>query len=306
MTIPSKLYKYCPFSVYALRAINDATIYFASPEQFNDPLDCRPTLQMDVSTKQAEQLLSLMLVERGATPDNASYTLRGMRERAAWPDPENDSIPTADQIDLSLRWDIQQEITRLLRIAMAGKGVLSLSATYSSALMWSHYADHHRGLCLEYDTSNRQLPRLQSVDYRAPRAVRVHDLYRWKVDNDDAARNQVLHTYFYAKSDEWNYEQEWREINDGRGEQALNFRLSAVYFGMRADDAMKQTIIRALSNDRSIELHQMYAKQDSFKLHRSDVERDYFEQTGVRQPPFMVFGDFPVIAPDGSESPDTD
>lgn len=35
---------------------------------------------------------------------------------------------------------------------LGNEGVLTLSATWKSGLMWSHYADEHRGICIEYDT----------------------------------------------------------------------------------------------------------------------------------------------------------
>jgi hypothetical protein len=62
---PQKLYKYCPFNVFSLRAINEAEIFHASRRQFNDPLDCNPTLDLDIGTKDAIRLLARMLELRG-------------------------------------------------------------------------------------------------------------------------------------------------------------------------------------------------------------------------------------------------
>jgi hypothetical protein len=72
----------------------------------------------------------------------------------------------------------------------------------------------------------------------------------------------------------------------------LHFKLTAVHFGLRADFTVRQTIAKALSHDRDVELYRMWAKEDSFELRRSVEDRDYFEQTGIRQPPFLVFGRF--------------
>ncbi len=168
--------------------------------------------------------------------------------------------------------------------------VLALSEAYSSALMWSHYADHHRGLCLEYDTSMLAVSTIGAVDYRAPRAGRAHDLLRWKLEGSADAEVRVRQTYFHTKSEQWSYEREWRDLSSKVGPNALNFGLSAVHFGLRTDQTVQQTNIRALARDRDVEIYSMWAADDSFKLERLPVERDYPEQTGIRQPPFIVFG----------------
>ena len=79
MTPPAKLYKYCPFNVFSLRAINEAEIFHASPKQFNDPLDCNPTLDLDVNTDEATRLLRCMLNLSGETPDAIERHINTLR-----------------------------------------------------------------------------------------------------------------------------------------------------------------------------------------------------------------------------------
>ena len=45
VTPPSRLYKYQTFNVNLLRLITDAEAYYSDPRQFNDPLDCNPTIK---------------------------------------------------------------------------------------------------------------------------------------------------------------------------------------------------------------------------------------------------------------------
>ena len=201
MKPPAKLYKYCPFNVYSLRAINEAEIFHASPQQFNDPLDCSPTLDLDVSTDDAIKLLCGMLELSGETLGRIEQKIRSLRYSATefW----EDEPDTQEAQDARLRWSLGRDILSTLRSEMATFGVLSLSETYSSVLMWSHYGDHHRGLCLEYDTSLLPVPTLEPVAYRAPRAIRAHDLMRWKLEGNSDSEKRVRQTYFHAKSEEW-------------------------------------------------------------------------------------------------------
>ncbi|KQX19179.1 MULTISPECIES: DUF2971 domain-containing protein [unclassified Sphingomonas] len=288
MTPPAKLYKYCPFKVFSLRAISEAEIFHASPQQFNDPLDCNPTLDLDVSTDDGIRLLRQMLEQSGETPDRIEQEIRSLRYSATEVWDDEPDTPGAE--DARLRWSLGRDILNRLRAEMATYGVLSLSETYSSVLMWSHYSDHHRGLCLEYDTSLMPVQTLGAVDYRAPRAVRADDLLRWKFEGSADAEKRVRQTYFYAKSKEWAYEREWRDISPRVGANTLNFKLTAIHFGLRTDVTVQQTIAKVLARDRDIELFAMWAREDSFQLERFLVERDYFEQSGIRQPPFIVFG----------------
>lgn len=288
MAQPTKLYKYCPFNVFSLRAINEAEIFHASPQQFNDPLDCNPTLDLDINTYEATRLLRRMLELGGEAPDRIERQIDTLRYSATevW----EDEPDTPEAEDARLLWSLGRDILSSLRSEMSSYGVLSLSETYSSALMWSHYGDHHRGLCLEYDTSLLPVPTLGQVDYKAPRAIRAHDLLRWKLEGSVDAQKRVRQTYFHTKSDEWAYEREWRDVSQRAGVNTLNFKLSAIHFGLRADLTVQRTIAKALARDRDIELYSMWARDDSFELERSLVERDYFEQIGIRQPPFIIFG----------------
>ena len=167
--------------------------------------------------------------------------------------------------------------------------------------MWSHYGDHHKGLCLEDETSLFDVATLGPVDYRAPRAVLAHDLLRWKIDGNAAGETKVRQTYFFSKSSEWSYEREWRDISPRAGVATLHFKLTAVHLGLRADFAIRQTIAKALAQNRDIDLFSMGAHQDTFELERSEEDRDYLEQSTVREPPFIVFGRFrePPLPPSG-------
>jgi len=165
--------------------------------------------------------------------------------------------------------------------------------------MWSHYADEHRGVCIEYDTRDRQCPNLQSVSYQAPRAVKVSDLWGWKILDDPAAKERVMQTYFYSKSSEWKYEREWRDVRGASGATFLPFRMTAIHFGLRCDSAVITSVVKLLNDHSRIKLWQMRPKEESFKLRRSLVDRGEIEAIGLREPPFLMFKD--IVWPDIDE-----
>lgn len=86
-------------------------------------------------------------------------------------------------------------------------GIISLTETKDNLLMWSHYADQHKGMVVEFDMSNvffnstysrkgnSHLGKVQRVLYRKERLTSVN--------------NYLMAPYFH-KSDEWAYEKEHR------------------------------------------------------------------------------------------------
>ena len=123
--------------------------------------------------------------------------------------------------------------------------------------MWSHYADHHRGIVLELRPDvPRDSPLLASKPivysterpllYRSP-----HDLLRKSLllSAEDAAR-ELVEPLIYTKSTEWAYESEYRlaipdYVPAGATERFIEFyptELCGVLFGCRVTDERRREI----------------------------------------------------------------
>ena len=74
--------------------------------------------------------------------------------------------------------------------------------------MWAHYADSHRGICLEFDLRNDVLCGALKCEYSAAFPM----MRLW--DNSEAAALLVL----LSKSEVWGYEQEYRLVAQERAE----------------------------------------------------------------------------------------
>lgn len=83
-------------------------------------------------------------------------------------------------------------------------GIICFSETTRNPVQWSHYADHHRGLCLGFEISNAvDIRKVQYVDTRLkpnPKALR---------SISPSAEKHVLEI-LTTKFTHWQYEQEWR------------------------------------------------------------------------------------------------
>jgi hypothetical protein len=103
-----------------------------------------------------------------------------------------------------------REVFRVLRFACFSK-------RYDSNPMWAHYADNHRGVCLQFRFM-RRLPAGAAAAYAMDPSFTGHYLVRYSEDftrvadvNDIGSAVQVLHT----KHPDWAYEQEVRFIKMG-------------------------------------------------------------------------------------------
>jgi hypothetical protein len=144
--LPRKLFKYKPFGVNTLRMLGEAEVFFANPSQFNDPFDCSPTVRVDVEPLEVERLwkhLRLKAVGR----EQAVRELNNHRYMATEFGGRHDdgASGTAVYVD-RLVADIDDHMSRYY----GGRGVLSLAARWDCPLMWSHYGDEHRGMCIEF------------------------------------------------------------------------------------------------------------------------------------------------------------
>jgi hypothetical protein len=285
--LPRYLYKYRAFDANALRQLDLAEVYYADPSKFNDPLDCNPTIQVDKDLQSLERLLSRMLV-RSSSKENALAEIDNHRYMST----EYGDYKTDPVAKHYYTRRLADHVDRVLAAELGRYGVLSLSAKWDCPLMWSHYGDEHRGLCIQYDTSNSAFYNLKAVSYSSPRAVRISDLIEWKIEGKAAAKERIYDTYFFSKAPQWRYEREWRDLTGSAGASHAPAYVSAVLFGMRCDAAVINTIVRLHANsDRSIKFYAIRPLDGSFRLRKHVVDKEEIEASGVRGPAVLDFRD---------------
>lgn len=294
-----KLFKYRKFDMFALRSITEAEVFYAQPTSFNDPMDCDPTIEVDVYRHTLERLYRQLVLQRCGMAE----AIREIRELRYLSSEYGDFRAEGGDAEKDLVRRLVHRIKRELDGKFGSSGVLSLSTTWASALMWSHYADHHRGICIEYDTTDQKHPHLRPVCYRAPRAIKASDLMLWVFNNDAMAEQRIKQTYFYTKSHEWKYEREWRDIRDESGACELPFRIASIHFGLRCDPAVVTTLVKLFPEKPKLKFYFIRPKSNGFSLQRvlmDDLDRSETEYRGVREPRFLELSMFDEIDDEAS------
>lgn len=267
MKPPSRLFKYRNLTARTLDMLVEDKLYFANPITFNDPLDTRPSLENDVDNEELTRILRILIEKRtaeetrlrmkamkltGSKSENWIQKYSRTRAKRQIDDikymaehPENNDYETGLR---SLLWYHME--SELLKGNVTG--VVSLAQKGDCPLMWSHYGDQHRGICLGYSVPSESGENIQKVRYGGTRLVRASDLAAM-LDGNSEVRDRVYESMFLRKAKKWSYEKEWRLFR-GRGTQYSPLELEEVVFGMRCTNSIKYTVIKALENRESDEV----------------------------------------------------
>jgi hypothetical protein len=90
-----------------------------------------------------------------------------------------------------------REALRNFKVAMnAYFGLLCFSSSWKNPLLWSHYADRHRGMCLGFDVSESLIEPVNYVERRT----------KLKLPATEENFKHLLFTKYIG----WSYEVEWR------------------------------------------------------------------------------------------------
>jgi hypothetical protein len=188
-----RLYHYQPFHADRFaRIFTECTIYCSNPKDFNDPWDCRACfskllLNDAVEYERTVQWFLRIGLKHGSLISPEEHTRREQELRT------NRKL---------LEWMIDEATARIGEAVNNQYRVYCLSTHGDVPLMWSHYANAHHGVCLEFSVENDLFCGALAIEYleRYPQL----DL----ADDDKDAGLRALLT----KSEHWRYENEFRLI----------------------------------------------------------------------------------------------
>ena len=143
----------------------------------------------------------------------------------------------------------------------------------SNQLMWSHYADEHRGICILYDFSEQLI---QNTDTCRNYFMKVD--YANKKDKLNLDEKSIsVQKGFATKSSNWKYENEVRLISyDCSTESDFAYanldsdsKIKAIFFGLRCSEDDMNTIRKIAGNE--IEYYKMEA--DCHNIYQLSVKK---------------------------------
>lgn len=241
-------YAFKPCSKYLLEAIINEELNISSPSCFNDPFDC-PILELLNNSDEISQLL------RQAYSQCLKITCFSSNMKL--PQTKNNVIEQEPKHP-----DDQPE--------------------YLNELMWAHYADAHKGICIKY-----QFPNSISIS-GAEDPNRFCYFKDVRYSNEDISKYSTqdgidLHSAFFLKGKQWEYENELRflyfDTNGKEGYDTIKIKncIEAIYFGLKCSKEDENTIIKIL-HDRVHKKVDLNKETSEFpiKFFKIEIVKEHF------------------------------
>lgn len=249
--------------------LTNRTLRWSTPAAFNDPFDMQFDLELphvDEALK-AEHLTKHYESMTGVGPCDLNNKLGLVNAFFARRLKETGQTFTRADFDEEMAGAFDEMVQRGaaaiaelqsdLRRHMASEKVLCLTDRIDSVQQWSHYADEHRGVALQFVTPpgvDSPWSQARKVDYADDMPLL---LTRGEYTDFTSGRGvmeveRTLHRIIYTKAREWQNENEWR-IATGYGRDAkaphedIPFNrneLGAVIFGCRVERETKERLAK--------------------------------------------------------------
>lgn len=208
---------------------------------------------------------------------NSTYGLLDLKQRRlklSMIDELNDPFDLFNVVNKSGFW-LKLSMPELIELGRSF-GILCLSRNWDNLLLWSHYADGHRGVCLGFDIV--ESPSVIDLRYQ-PNLIQPDELL--EALKDPTKGTDVVMRMLTTKHEGWSYEQEVRVFSD-LNDPPENGRH---FFGFRQDFKLREVItgvkccaervadIRAVLKDYGEEIvcSSAYMRSDAFLLDRLEA-----------------------------------
>lgn len=210
----NRYYKFVKINKNLIDSLVKSYIYCSKPEKLNDPFDCKLDLKKAINK----------------SIDNVAEAVK------------NKLVILLDNV----------EFFNDVQIKIDNSGIASFAYELrpdNETLLWSHYADNHRGACLLYEipeefilNTNNNIVGTAPVTYDDNPLTNL--IMGFANDTRDVTKiilkeflDSIIKLNFTSKSPPWSYENEIRIIRDdhGRLEISKSF-LKQVCFGLHATD----------------------------------------------------------------------
>ena len=224
-------------------------IFCNSPEKFNDPFDC----QIEINHKQV---------------------LGGVKNYKE----------IKNQKFLNIIMNSLEKDLKRFNVSSFSKSEEKKKKSYENELLWAHYGDCHKGVCIEYDLDNLKkinysydYPKFSENFYKTIFLMREEGLNSYNKYNEKLI-NEVIRVHLLTKSKAWDYEEEWRLIQLEPIKKIEKSQIKSIYFGLKTDENNIKTIIKILSNlEIDIPIYKMEKVKEKFLFEPILLNKDLYK-----------------------------
>lgn len=242
------LYKYRSLDSRGLEEIfSQNQIYLSDPLAFNDPFDCRPKIVTHKSRFKRNQFYR-SIIERKFPRYRKDQIKKELKNN-----PMFRKIKTHEYLQESFL------------IFIRGFGLYCLSEIPDDILMWAHYSDSHKGICLQFNAN------IERTLFWEAYKVTYQNNYP-SVNIMNLGEYDQFFNLFATKSNHWKYEKERRIIKtpDEGGPKLYGFHpelLTGVILGAKISAEAQKEVNKWISNSKTpINVYKATINKSLYKL----------------------------------------
>ena len=218
-------FKYRKIDDHTKDILIENVLYFNDPENFNDPSDCK----IDITHEGTKEQWSNFFLEYNKDPIVINQLIKEEKIK------KRDNIYRLDRTKINNK--LREEI-----FEKSYHRVCCFSETNSNILMWSHYADRHKGICLCFRTHKKGNGHFLTLDSK-PYILFPVKYVKEKPNQINMLTMQnpaELMNFFTTKYSIWDYENEYRitipkdEFEQGYTKKFRKEDLEGIIFGLKA------------------------------------------------------------------------
>lgn len=183
-----------------------------------------------------------------------------------------------------LKENFTNEIIQKIKDARNNALISCFSKRYDSILMWSHYGDKHKGICIEFDRPDKDFLDVKYSKKRCKfdledttRRVLGYMLSNEEVDVNDKGLIRCISKPFIVKSLDWKYEEEVRCILSPNSEcvskleelslYKIPTNISKIYIGCKVDKTSEEyKNLITLANNKNVMILELKTSDDLFSV----------------------------------------
>lgn len=299
--IPEFLFKYTTFDT-VMKTINNSSLYWSSVSQFNDPFEYKFRF---FTNGNANAVTARFLAANFIKDNNAIEVFKNNKMLQDLRDKYLKEEITFNSIEASINNLLLEEKLsntelknpsamsvykkifletipiRIKNIIDDTTGVLCLtddSDERSSRLMWSHYADCHKGVRIKLKTkfieniSDSMKSGVRKVFYQEDFPLIEYDDYLgFSAGHFPKQTRNLVNKMIFTKSDEWSYENEYRSVipfnNTSRIISVNPDAFDSIFLGLRTCSENQTAIIDAIHEKMPhVKLFQTIQDDNSYRL----------------------------------------
>lgn len=178
----------------------NSRLWLSSPVDFNDPFDMSAKTVVKGTPHELHERYKSLLKQHGARHEEIERRVRALA-----------SMPIGE---------LNRLFAKTYSKSIEKFGVYSFTDDPRSILMWSHYAQDHTGICIQFERARDYLTlsRAISVDYSSD-----YPEVNWANNFPESLRKAIL-----RKHEGWSYEKESRIVRPEEARQYLEFDPQAI------------------------------------------------------------------------------